>query len=414
MELAQQLSVDAGDVPAHIEPMVTLEYEGVSITIVGTAHVSHTSAETVRQLVSTGRYCAVALELCESRYQGLIDPDALSKMDLVQVFRKGRGAVVMASLALGAFQQRIADQLGVEVGGEMRAAITAAAAIDLPLLLIDRDIGITLKRIYRNVPLCRRFKLLTLLIASIIARRRVTEEEIEQLKEGDVLESTFNQFAEQAQDIYGPLVKERDDYMVARLMQIARQQGHKHILAVVGAGHLRGMQQSFNKENERYVCEPLLRQSELERAPAASRWLQMIPWLMVATIILGFVLGFMQSSVIGWKMVEQWVLINGTLAALGAMIALAHPLAIISAFVAAPITSLNPAISAGMVSAAVQTFFRKPSVGDFSRLRNDACRFSGWWSNRVAHTFVVFFLTGFGSVIGTYVAGYKIFEAVTV
>lgn len=414
MELAQQLNVEVGSVADHNEPMVTLEYEGVSITIVGTAHVSHTSAETVRQLVSTGRYCAVALELCESRYQGLIDPDALSKTDLVQVFRKGRGAVVMVSLALGAFQQRIADQLGVEVGGEMRAAITAAAAIDLPLLLIDRDIGITLKRIYRNVPLCRRFKLLTLLIASIIARRSVTTQEIEQLKEGDVLESTFNQFAEQAQDIYGPLVNERDDYMVARLMQIAKQHGHKNILAVVGAGHLRGMQQGFSKENERYIHEPVIRQSELEQVPAASRWPQMIPWLIVATIILGFVLGFMQSSVVGWEMVKQWVLINGTLAALGAMIALAHPLAIISAFVAGPITSLNPAISAGMVSAAVQTFFRKPSVGDFSRLRNDACHFSGWWSNRVAHTFVVFFLTGFGSVIGTYVAGYKIFEAVTV
>ena len=414
MELAQEIeTVTGAGAEAHGEPLITLEYEGVTITILGTAHVSRSSADTVRRLVSSGNYDAVALELCENRYQALIDPDAISKMDLVQVFRKGRGPMVMASLALGAFQQRIADQLGVEVGAEMRAAISAAAERELPLMLIDRDIGTTLKRIYRNVPLGRRFKLLTMLIASIIARRTVSEEEIEQLKQGDVLESTFNQFAEEAQDIYQPLVSERDEYMVAKLMQAARAQGHTHILAVVGAGHLKGMRQGFNRDSEQYIREPAERQRELEQVPAASRWPAIIPWAIVATILFGFVLAFMKGSAVGWAMVEQWVIINGTLSAIGAMLAFAHPVSIISAFVAAPITSLNPAISVGMVSAAVETRFRKPSVGDFSRLRSDVCHLGGWWSNRVAHTFVVFFLSGVGGVMGTYFASYKIFETVT-
>lgn len=414
MELAQHVGTVAGaEVHSHNEPQITLEYDGVAITLLGTAHVSRSSADTVRRLVSSGDYDAVALELCENRYQALIDPDAMSKMDLVQVFRKGRGPMVMASLALGAFQQRIADQLGVEVGGEMRAAISAASERDLPVMLIDRDIGTTLKRIYRNVPFGRRFKLLTLLIASVIARRTVSEEEIEQLKEGDVLESTFNQFAEQAEDIYIPLISERDEYMVAKLMQAAKAQGHKRILAVVGAGHMKGMRQRFNHESEQYISKPAERQRELEQVPTASRWPQLIPWAIVATILLGFVLGFMKSSDVGWGMVQEWIVINGTLAAIGATIALAHPASILSAFFAAPITSLNPTISAGMVTAAVETYFRKPSVGDFSRLRSDVCHVGGWWSNRVAHTFVVFFLSGMGSVIGTYIAGYRIFESVT-
>lgn len=414
MELAQQAgTVEGADVHSHKEPQITLEYEGVTITILGTAHVSRSSADTVRRMVSSGDYDAVALELCENRYQSMIDPDALSRLDLVQVFRKGRGPMVMASLALGAFQQRIADQLGVEVGGEMRAAISAAAERQLPVMLIDRDIGTTLKRIYRNVPLGRRFKLLTLLIASIIARRTVSEEEIEQLKQGDVLESTFNQFAEQAEDIYQPLVSERDEYMVAKLMQAARAQGHRRILAVVGAGHLKGMRQGFNREGEQFIHEPARRQRELEQVPAASRWPEIIPWAIIAIILFGFVLAFMKGSAVGWAMVQQWILINGTLSAIGATLAFAHPVSILSAFVAAPITSLNPAISVGMVSAAVETHFRKPSVGDFSRLRSDVCRFGGWWSNRVAHTFVVFFLSGVGGVMGTYFASYKVFETVT-
>lgn len=414
MELAQQAgTVERADVHSHAEPQITLEYEGVSITIIGTAHVSRTSADTVRRLINSGEYDTVALELCEHRYRTLIDPDALSRMDLVQVFRKGRGPAVMASLALGAFQQRIADQLGVELGGEMLAAISAASERDLPLLLIDRDIGTTLKRIYRNVPLGRRFKLLTLLIASVIARRTVSEEEIEQLKQGDVLESTFNQFAEQAEEIYRPLISERDHYMVAKLMQAARAGGCRHILVVVGAGHMRGMRQGFNGASDEFIRDPIERQHTLERLPPPSPWPRLMPWLIVAIILLGFVLGFMKGSDIGWGMVQDWIIINGTLAAIGAMIALAHPVSIVSAFIAAPITSLNPAISAGMVAAAVETHFRRPSVGDFSRLRSDVCRIGGWWSNRVAHTFVVFFLSGMGSVIGTYVAGYRIFESVT-
>ncbi len=415
MHVAQEVGrIEQADTGKHTEPQITLKYEGVAITLLGTAHVSSSSAEAVREMIDSGDYDAVALELCENRYQALLDPDAITRMDLVQVIRNGRGPMVMASLALGAFQQRIADQLGVEVGGEMRAAVEAAERGNLPLMLVDRDIGTTLKRIYRNIPFWRRFKLLTSLVSSVIARRSVSEEEIERLKDGDVLEATFNQFAEQAQEIYHPLVKERDRYMVARLMRVVKEAGYRRVLVVVGAGHLKGMRQCFNAQGEEYIREPGAVQRALERAPPAGNLIKLIPWLIVGIILIGFAFGFSQSRELGWLLVQQWVVINGTLAALGALIALAHPVTILSAFVAAPLTSLNPAISAGVVAAAVETLFRKPSVGDFSRLRADTSRMSGWWSNRVAHTFVVFFLSGVGSVIGTYVAGYKIFESIAV
>lgn len=415
MEIAQAV-VDANALPesSATEPLIRIGHDGVSITILGTAHVSRSSADTVKSLIATGRYDGVALELCENRLNALTDPDAISRMDIMQVVRKGKGPMVMASLALGAFQKRIADQLDIEVGADMRAGAESAEAHNLPLMLIDRDVGITMKRIYRNVPWFKRVKVLAGLLASVIARRSVSAEEVERLKRGDMLESTFNQFAEHSAEIYKPLVDERDQYMAARLIEEARFSGCKHILAVVGAGHLKGIRQYLDTTSERYINEPEQCQRQLDQVPPAGNLLKLLPWLIVALILTGFAIGFSQSSNVGWGMVQQWVVINGTLAAIGALIALAHPLTIVSAFVAAPLTSLNPTISAGVVSAAVESVLRKPRVGDFSRLRDDACRIGGWWSNRVAHTFVVFFLTGLGSVVGTYIAGYKIFEAIAV
>lgn len=211
MQLAQDVDVDVvPDDATCNEPLVQLEHEDVSITILGTAHVSRSSADSVKSLIETGRYDGVALELCENRLSGLLDPDAITKMDIMQVVRNGKGPMVMASLALGAFQKRIADQLGVEVGADMRAGVESAEAKNLPLMLIDREIGTTLKRIYRNVPWFKRIKVLAGLLASVIARRTVSEDEVERLKEGDVLESTFNQFAEQSEEVFKPLVDERD------------------------------------------------------------------------------------------------------------------------------------------------------------------------------------------------------------
>ncbi len=397
---------------ASTEPLLTFEHEGVSITVLGTAHVSRASAEKVRELVESGAFDAVALELCPNRYQALTDPDAISRMDLIQVIRQGKGAMVTASLALGAFQKRIADQLGVEPGGEMKAAIHSAEQMGLPVMLIDRDVGITLKRIYRNVPFWRRVTVLSGLISSVISRRCVSEEEIEQLKQGDVLEATFNQFAQSAPDIFEPLVDERDRYMVVRLFEEARHSGAKRILAVVGAGHLRGMERYGRPDSEVYLREPEQAKQALETVPPANRLIRLIPWLIVAIILSGFAVGFSQSSDVGWQMVRQWIVINGGLAALGAMAAFAHPATVFSAFAAAPLTSLNPTISAGFVSAAVESWFRKPRMGDFASLRDDTSTVRGWWGNRVARTLLVFLFSGIGSVFGTYIAGYKIFEAI--
>lgn len=389
------------------QPLKKITVDECELSILGTAHVSKVSADTVQELIDTGEFDAVAVELCNSRYKAIAHPDSIAKMDLFQVIKHGQASMVAASLALGAFQQRMAEQLGVEPGAEMRVAIKNAQAKNLPVLLIDREIGITLKRIYHNVPWWQRFSLFAGLIASIISREQVSESEIEKLKEGDVLESAFTQFAENAKDLYHPLINERDQYMSARLLQEIKDNGYRHVLAVVGAGHMHGMQQQLEQNQ---IDQPKELIMQLDTIPKGSNWIKYLPWLIVMLIITGFVIGFIRSPEIGTAMLIDWILINGILSALGTAIAFGHPLTIMTAFIAAPITSLNPTIGAGMVVAVVEAYIRKPKVGDFNRLRSDTTNLKGWWNNRVTRILLVFLLSTFGSAVGTYVAGFRIFE----
>ncbi len=391
--------------PEENEPLIEIKLKNGTITLLGTAHVSQASADKVEELMATQRFDSVAVELCPSRHNALVNPNALAKMDLFQVFREGRVTMVIANLALGAYQQRLADQFGIKPGAEQRIAIELAREAHLPLLLIDREISTTLKRVAANLPWWQKWSLFAGLLASLISRDEVSEADIERLKEGDILEATFSEFAEERKDLYEPLIDERDRYMAARLLQEIEQSGHDNLLVVIGAGHMKGITRYIN-ELEQPAAEVI---EALDQIPPPSRWPKMIPWLITLLVLSGFVIGFMRSPELGWSLVQDWVLINGGLSALGALIAMAHPLTIVTAFLAAPLTSLNPAIGAGMVTASAEIYLRKPQVGDFSRLRNDTTELKGWFRNRVSRTLLIFFLSTLGSAIGTYLAGFKIF-----
>jgi pheromone shutdown protein TraB len=125
-----------------------------------------------------------------------------------------------------------------------------------------------------------------------------------------------------------------------------------------------------------------------------------------------FYVGYQQSPELGWNLVVTWVAINGGLSALGAALALAHPVSVMAAFLAAPLTSLNPTIGAGMVVGLVESYLRKPKVSDFERLREDIASLPMWWKNGVVRVLLIFFFANVGSVIGTYVAGASIIQQV--
>lgn len=386
-------------------PRKRVTVQGTEFVLLGTAHVSEASVHEVESEIATGEYDAVAIELCQSRFQAMTDPSALERLDLFRVFREGRGGMVAATLLLGAYQRRLAEQLGVEPGGEMKAAARKADAAGLETLLIDREVGVTMRRVVHRLPWWQRFGLLGGFLASLVTRQDVSAEDVERLKRGDILESTFREIAQGSRALYEPLIEERDHYMAARLLDTAAGK-HRRVLVVIGAGHLEGMAGVLTQGMD----APAERVQELDRMPPPARWPRILAWTVVALILSGFAIGFARSPELGFALVGDWVLINGGLSALGAALATAHPLTVVGAFLAAPLTSLNPTIGAGFVAAAIEMTARPPRVLDFRQLRDAVARWQGWWSNRVARTLLVFLFASAGSAAGTYLAGARMLE----
>lgn len=399
--------------PLAEQPLRHIERDGISYTLIGTAHVSRASAEAVWTMASSEAYDAIAVELCPARYDALTAERNWTDLDLYKIVRQGKAGLVMANLALSAYQRRIAEQFGIEPGAEMRAAVKAAAERNVPLQLIDRDLATTLRRSYASVPWYKRIYLMTGLALGMVSSDEIDEEAIERLKEGDILESTFTEFAEQSPELYQALIAERDRYMAARLRQEnapgGTAEGTRNVLVVIGAGHMEGMAGHLLDSQE----NPAALRQELDRIPPRARWPRVIPWAIMVLVLAGFALGFYRSPQLGWELVVMWVAINGGLAALGALIARGHPLTILSAVIAAPLTSLNPTIAAGMVTGLVESWVRKPKVSDLENLRFDITTVKGWFRNPATRILLVFFLSNLGSAIGTWVAGFRIFEALS-
>ena len=381
------------------QPHAIVERDGVRYTLLGTAHVSKASVDAVRAAIASGEFDTVSIELDAQRLHAMSDPDALARLDLVKVLREGKTALFAANLGLAAYQRRLAEQLGIEPGAELKAAATDAKERGLPLHLIDRDVGLTFKRAMQRLGWWGRAKISAGLMVSLFGDEEVGAQQIEKLKEGDMLEASFGEFARENPALYETIIGERDRYMGARLRETSGTA--RNVLAVVGAGHLQGLARHLRED----ATDPGAVRAELESVTEKSS----VPWftiLLTAFVLGGFAWGFWRGGFdVGADLVLQWVLVTGTLGALGCAIAGGHPLSILAAFVASPLTPLHPALASGTVSALVEAWIRKPTYADFMALRDDVQTLRGWWRNRVARVLLNFFLTSLGTAIGVWTGG---------
>ena len=388
--------------PFADQPHAIVERDGVRYTLLGTAHVSKVSLDAVRAAIASGRFDTIAVELDPQRLASLTDPDALARLDLVKVLREGKTALFAANLGLAAYQRRLAEQLGIEPGAELKAAALDARERNLALHLIDRDVGITFKRASSRLGWWGRAKLGGGLIASLFGDEEVGGDEIEKLKQGDMLEASFGEFASDSPALYDAIIAERDRYMAARLRESATAaSGAREVLAVIGAGHLQGMAQHLRDDH----VAPAAVREQLESVKEKSS----IPWftiVLTAFVLGGFAWGFWRGGLdVGADLMLYWVLLTGSLGAVGCALAGGHPLSIVVAFLASPITPLHPALASGTLSALVEAWVRKPTYADFMGLRDDVQSLRGWYRNRVARVLLNFFLTSLGTVIGVWMGG---------
>lgn len=394
------------DTPAPLwqsQPHAVVERDGVRYTLLGTAHVSRSSVDAVEDAIGGGGFDTVAVELDQSRLQALTDPDSLARLDLVQVIRKGKVAMFAANLALASYQRRLAEQLGIEPGAELKRAVSAAQEKGLKVELIDREVGLTFRRASASLGFFGKLKLASGLLAGLLSSEEMDEAEIEKLKEGDILESTFGEFAQSSPALYESVISERDRYMAARLRQVPA--GSREVLAVVGAGHLAGLARHLAEDKE----SPVEIRAKLEDGPPARgmRWVgTAITVLILAMIAWGYWQG---GADVGRQLVLEWALITAGCAALGTILAAGHPLGVIAAAISAPLKPFRPpGVSPGLFSALIEAHFRKPAYGDFLALRDDAGDLRGWYRNRVSRTLLNFILTNLGSSLGVWVAGLRI------
>jgi pheromone shutdown-related protein TraB len=379
------------------QPIRRVQRDGVEYVLLGTAHVSKASVDAVHAAIATGEYDAVAVELDPQRMAALLDPDALARLDLVKVLREGKAALFAANLGLAAYQRRLAEQLGIEPGAELKAAVQDARDRELPLELIDRDIGLTFKRASTRLGWWGRAKLAGGLVVALVADEEVRHDEIEKLKQGDLLEASFGEFAEGSPELYEAVIAERDRYMAARLRESAAPASK--VLAVVGAGHLQGLARHLREDSG----DPAMVRAALETVSSKRR----MPWFTIvitALLVGGVAWGVAHGGLaVGANLIAQWVAITAGCAALGALCAGGHPLSILAGAAVAPFKPFRPAIPAGAVSGLVEAQLRKPTYADFLALRDDVRTLRGWYRNRVARTLLVFLLTNIGTMIGEWI-----------
>jgi pheromone shutdown-related protein TraB len=389
------------------QPIARVRRGDVEFVLLGTAHVSRASAEAVRSMLESEPFDAVAVELCESRFRSLRNPEAFRDLDLFQVIRQGKAGLVAANLALSAFQRRLAEQFGIEPGAEMKAAIDGAEARNVPVWLIDREVGVTLKRAYRSVGFLDRLAIVGGLGASLLTREDVSEDEIEKLKQGDLLGSMFNEFARESPPLYEALIAERDRFMTASLRDEVAHRPVKRVLVVIGAGHLAGIERELGAQIE--PAQPL--KEKLSTLPPASPWPKWIAIGLLVVVALAIGIAFSRGATLGADALRDWVLFTGGCAALGAIAGGGHPLSVLAAFVVAPLKPFRPGVPTGAVSAATELWLHRPRVADFDTLRDDVIHWTGWWKNRVSRTLLVFMLTNLGTMVGEYLAGFHIVKS---
>jgi pheromone shutdown-related protein TraB len=369
-----------------------LSTEDKEIILVGTAHISTESADLVERVIEEERPDTVAVELCQSRYQAMTDKNRWQETDLIKVIREKKAFLLLSNLMLASFQKRIGAKLGIKPGEEMLRAVNTAKKMEADIHLADRDVRTTLSRTWRLMGFWTKFKLLLQLITSMGDVEDIEKEDIEKLKEQDVLETLLSELGKTLPDLQRVLIDERDQYLAHKI----RTAPGKKIVAVVGAGHVPGI--------KKYWEEPV-DIAALEIIPPKGKWGGFLKWGIPTLVILLIILGFyMAGASAGADMIKWWVLANAVLAGLGAAIALAHPLTILAAIIASPITSLNPMIAAGWVAGLVQVFLVKPKVKDFQRLPEDIVSVKGFWKNKITRILLIVVLTNLGSSLGAFVA----------
>ncbi|MGP4107868.1 TraB/GumN family protein [Virgibacillus sp. L01] len=374
------------------ENITRININDKELILIGTAHVSKHSAEQVKEVIEAEKPDSVCIELDEQRYKSIVDGNKWKDMDIFKVIKEKKATLLLMNLAISSFQKRMAKQFGINAGQEMIQGIESAKENGAGLVLADRNIQTTFSRIWSGIGLKGKAMLLMQVIGSIFTKETISEEELEKMKSQDMLNSMLQEFTDSFPKLKKPLIDERDQYLSQKIKEAP---GTK-VVAVLGAAHVPGIKQEIYNEHDL---------ERLDEVPPKSKIPKIIGWSIPILILSVIAYTFYANPSAGIQQTISWVLWNGSVSAIGAAAALAHPLAILTAFAVAPLTSLNPLIAAGWFAGIVQAYIRRPNVADFETISEDVFSVKGFWHNKVSRILLVVVLANLGSSLGTFIGG---------
>ncbi|NCB00936.1 MAG: TraB/GumN family protein [Spirochaetia bacterium] len=372
--------------------------DGKEIILIGTAHVSHDSVDEVQQVIDEFLPDEICVELDNGRYRSKTEEKGWENLDIKSVLKQNKGFLLLANLALSSYQKKLGNKMGISPGDEIMKAAEIATERNIPLTLCDREIQTTFIRAWRLSSLWNKTKLISSLLTAAFSKEEISDEDIESLKETNMLQSMLDEMAKELPTVKKVLIDERDQYLAT---SIYRSKGRR-VVAVVGAGHAPGLikhMQFLDEEENNFTLD------EISTTPPSSPVGKIISWGIVIALLGIIVLGIVNS---GWDkgatMFLYWFALNSSLTGLAALISLGHPITIILSMIAAPITALSPTLGVGMVAGILEITMRKPRVKDFESVTDDILHFKGWFKNRIIHALLLFFTTSVFASIGTFIA----------
>ena len=355
--------------------------------LIGTAHVSPTSAETVKQIILEEKPDTVCIELDPGRYKTMTEKEQWSETNFIKVIKDGKAGLMFVNILLSNYQQKIAKQFDIRSGQEMVEGIAAAKTTGAELVLADRDIQVTFKRVWKGCGFFEKCKLITTIIMSFLDHEEITEEDLEALKTEDMLTAAMTEFGATFKGVKKYLVDERDIYLKEK---VKHAPGEK-IVAVLGAAHVPGMISRWDDDDDI---------AKLEEVPPKSKVGKIAGWGIVLALIAMVAMTFSVNPASGWEQTRNWLILTMGGAGLGAIVSLAHPLTILTSIIMAPVSALSPVLATGWFAGLAEAYLKKPKVTDFERLSEDLSHVSGIWKNNITRSLLVSIMTNLGCAVG--------------
>ncbi len=378
--------------------LINLEYKDKKITLIPTAHVSRESSELVERTIDELQPDCICIELDQDRYNSLTDPQKYRNTDIYKIIRDKKVTFMLVNMILANYQRRLAKKLDSSSGREMMIGIEKSRAMNVPLVLADRNIQTTFRRVWAKINFKDKIRLLSTIISSLFDDEEISEEDILKLQQADMLNEALKEVSKDFPVISEVIVTERDKYLADKI----RTAPGKNIVAILGAAHTIGIQQYINEDYD-------IREFDVVPEPKKSS--KLMKWIIPVLILIMILASFSFDSEMGLKQIKTWILFNGSLSALGTLIAGGHILSVIVAFIAAPITSLNPLLASGWFAGMTEAWLKKPTVSDFDRVPEDLETWKGLWKNKVTRILLIVIAANLGSTMGTILSGLNIFSS---